>query len=170
MTRASICACAALVLAAPVSAEAAGAKKRGHTIFQSRALWSTIDVCNTALHPRTIGIRGSMPGSGVKQERMFMRFQLQYRSSAGAWSYIGSGADSGFVPVGAATFKARQSGRSFRVALMPGQRYVLRGVVSFEWRRGARVVRHAQKATTAEHHTTAGSDPKGYSAAACALA
>lgn len=110
-----------------------------------------------------------MPGSGVKAERMFMRFQVQYRDAAGAWRYIGARADSGFVAVGAATFKARQSGRSFQVAASGGQSFVLRGVVKFQWRRGSRVVRRAQKRTSAGHHTGAGSDPTGFSAAACTL-
>lgn len=96
-----------------------------------------------------------------------MRFRMQYRDARGAWRYIGPRGDSGFVFVGVATFKARQSGRSFQVA--PGQSFVLRGVVIFQWRLGARVVRRAQKRTTAGHRTGAGSDPRGYSAASCAL-
>ncbi len=158
-----------VALAAPQLAGAASAQHPGHTIYQSPSLWSTVDICNTGAHPRTIGVRGSMPGSGVASERMFMRFQVQYRTAAGVWTYIGKGADSGFIAVGAATFKARETGRSFKVAPKAGTAFLLRGVVSFAWRRGSRVVRHAQKATSAGHRTGAGADPKGYSAASCTL-
>jgi hypothetical protein len=50
-----------------------------------------------------------------------------------------------------------------------GSRYVVRGVVTFEWRRRGHVVRNAQKATSAGRQALAGADPPGYSAAACAL-
>lgn len=158
----------ALVLLALSAVATASAASRHKTVFQSRHLWATVDVCDTAAHPRTVGVRGSMPGSGIKREEMFMRFEVQYRSGA-AWIPIGAKADSGFLDVGPATLKARQAGRSFEIAPTPGARYVLRGVVTFQWRRGALVVRHARKATSAGHHVSAGSDPRGYSAAACAL-
>jgi len=111
MTRASICACAAFALLASSANAGPGTRRRPQPITRSPALWATVNVCNTALHPRTIGIRGSMPGSGVKQEQMFMRFQVQYRSSANGWSDVPA-ADSGFVAVGAATFKSRQAAAS----------------------------------------------------------
>jgi hypothetical protein len=151
------------------AAPAGAASQPGRTIFQSRHLWATVDICNTPAHPRTIGVRGSMPGSGVAAERMYMRFRVQYRTPAGQWVYISSAADSGFLFVGAATYKARQAGRSFQIAASSGGGYVVRGVVDFQWRRRARVIRHARKATTAGHTSLAGSDPAGYSAAACSL-
>ncbi len=160
---------AALLLALALPALGAPSIASAASIKRSPVLWSTVDVCNTSRHPLTVGVRGSMPGSGVAKERMFMRFRLQYRNPAGAWSYVGAQADSGYVPVGAATFPARQSGHSFQIAPRSGTTYVLRGVVSFEWRRGSRVVRHAQKATSAGRRTGPGSDPNGYSAAACTL-
>jgi hypothetical protein len=46
---------------------------------------------------------------------------------------------------------------------------IVRGVVTFEWRRRGHVVRHAQKQTTAGHQSVANADPRGYSAAACEL-
>lgn len=166
-------AAAALAVATVVlSAVAPASARRGATIFQSRHLWATIDVCNTKTQPRTVGVRGSMPGSGVGAERMFMRFRVQYHvTGPEQWAYVGAAADSGFVPVGSGVYKARQAGRSFRIApaATAGTTYVLRGVVDFEWRRGTRAVRHARKATTAGHVSLAGSDPPGYSAAACSL-
>jgi hypothetical protein len=161
--RAAACAGAALF------ALTAAASPHGHTIYQSRHLWATIDVCGPRDQPHTVGVRGSMPGSGLANELMFMRFALQYRDAAGAWLNIGASADSGFLAVGQSTFKARQSGRNFMLDVAPGSHYIVRGVVTFEWRRRGHVVRNAQKETTAGHQALAGADPPGYSAAACEL-
>jgi hypothetical protein len=134
----------------------------------SRHLWATVDACNAMDKRGQIGIRGSMPGTGLKTEKMYMRFRVQYQSS-GVWHYIGSSADTGFRPVGSATFKARQSGFYFTIPPVAGMSYILRGVVNFEWRKGTVVELRAQEDTTAGHISVAGADPKGYSAAACKL-
>jgi hypothetical protein len=135
----------------------------------SRHLWATIDACNPPDKRNMVGIRGSMPGTGRKDEKMYMRFRMQYESD-GVWRYIGSSADTGFRLVGAATFKARQSGFYFSIPPVTGTTYVLRGVVDFQWRKGTKVELSAQQDTTAGHVSVAGADPKGYSAAACKLA
>jgi hypothetical protein len=164
------------VAAAPRSPHRAAHQPRGaprsahgHTIYQSPDLWATIDICSPGDQPHAIGVRGSMPGSGLANESMYMRFQLQYRNAAGAWVNIGASADSGFLAIGPSVFKARQSGRSFMLGITPGSHYVVRGVVTFEWRRRGHVVRNAQKQTTAGHQALAGADPPSYSAAACEL-
>jgi hypothetical protein len=130
-----------------------------------------VNICDTEESPDTLGIRASMPGSAKKGERMFMRFRVQYFSTAdNLWhNFLSEGTDSGFVPVGSAKFKARQSGWSFPFTLQPGQKYRLRGVVNFEWRKGKQVVRKAAKRTT-KGHKTALSQPEGYSAAVCEIA
>ena len=153
----------------PQPKHAAPRAPHGHTVYQSPDLWATIDVCSPGDQPHTIGVRGSMPGSGLANESMYMRFQLQYLSTDAHWIDIGADADSGFVNVGPSTFKARQSGRNFILDVQAGSRYVVRGVVTFEWRRRGHVVRNAQKASTAGHQALAGADPAGYSAAACVL-
>jgi len=142
------------------------------TIDKSRLLWATINVCDSAKHPDTIGIRASMPGSGRRSERMFMRFQVQYfKVSAGQWANGDATADSGFRSVGLAKYRRRESGWNFAITPPPaGQSYRLRGVVTFEWRRAGEVVRRARRATRAGHRGTFGSDPKGYSAAECTIA
>jgi hypothetical protein len=151
----------------PVAVQA----RKGPTIYQSRHLWATINICNTAKYPHILGVRGSMPGSGRAGEAMFMRFRAQFQSRTDhRWRYVTVGADSGFHLVGAATYKARQSGWSFQF-LPPagGGGYTLRGVIDFEWRRGTRVVRHARKSSSAGHHVTAGADPPGFSAQTCVI-
>ena len=153
-------------LALPASASA-----QGPTIDKSPLLWSTVNICDTAKHPDTLGIRASMPGSGRKGERMFMRFKAQFFSEVdNRWhNFTSKGTKSGWVDVGHARYRARQSGWSFVFTPRKGQRFELRGVVNFEWRKRKRVVRRSVKKTTPGHGTSL-SDPKGFSAATCRIA
>jgi hypothetical protein len=141
------------------------------TVDQSPLLWSTINICDTTKHPDTIGIRASMPGSGKKAEKMYMRFQVQYfRASTKRWAPTDATVDSGFQSVGSALFRRRESGWNFSITPPPaGQTYRLRGIVSFEWRVGKKVVRKASKRTHSGHKGTFGADPKTASAAECVI-
>jgi hypothetical protein len=157
--------------AAALAPGAAPAASKPPTVDKSPRLWATINVCDTVKHPDTIGIRASMPGSGSRHERMFMRFQVQYLdATSNRWTDLGPAADSGFLPVGSAKYRRRESGRNFAISPPPaGQEFALRGVVTFEWRRGDQVVRRARKRTRTGHRGTMGSDPKGFSAAECTI-
>jgi hypothetical protein len=160
---------AALAVIAPSGAIAAGGK--APTIDKSPLLWATINVCDTPQHPDTVGIRASMPGSGRTQERMFMRFRIQYLDvTKQRWTDLGPTADSGFLLVGSARYRRRESGRNFSISPPPlGQSFQLRGVVTFEWRKGDQVVRRARKRTRSGHKGTLGSDPAGFTAADCVI-
>jgi hypothetical protein len=152
-----------LILLVPATADA-------RTVDKSRHLWATVNICDSAESPDTVGIRASMPGAANKRERMYMRFRVQFfDGEQQAWrDFASEGTNSGFVPVGSARFKARQSGWTFPFQLGAGQRYELRGVVNFQWRRGKRVVRRATKSTSPGHRTAL-SEPEGYSAATCVI-
>lgn len=133
-----------------------------------RALWATVNVCDTLRHPDTIGVRGSMPGSGDRHEHMFMRFQVQYLSRKdSSWHNIGPTGDTGFVAVGPGKYRARQAGRYFTIRPPATGAFTLRGVVTYEWRVNGEVARRARKHTTAGHGNTSGADPRGFSAATC---
>jgi hypothetical protein len=164
--RATIGAIALLVAACPAPASARDADALTH----SKRLWATINVCDTVGHPDSVGIRGSMPGTGDKTQVMYMRFQVQYFVPADAqWQNLAD-ADSGFVAVGSAA-RTRQWGYTFTIT-PPRARaapYLLRGVVTFEWRDGSDVVHRARKRTAAGHPNTAGSDPAGSTAATCSI-
>jgi hypothetical protein len=141
----------------------------------ARAPWATVNVCDTASNPDTIGIRGSMPGvigAHPPAAEMFMRFQVQYERDDGSWRLLSSGGDSGFIDAGRAkTRSSRQAGHSFRLSPpRAGNVYTLRGLVTFEWRaKDGTVVRRARHRTTAGHRSTAGADPTGFSAAECTI-
>ena len=136
----------------------------------SKLLWGTVNICDTAEHPDTIGIRGSMPGTGRAGDQMFMRFRVQYYDQkALMWHNIGLTGDSGFVAVGSAKYRQRQTGRNFTVRPPRAGAFILRGAVSFEWRRDGEVVRTAKARTTAKRGRTKGADPAGFSAATCSV-
>ena len=80
MARPSALAIAAACLLALLAAPAEAADKRERSVYRSPLLWATVNVCDTEANPDTIGIRASIPGSGVRGERMFLRFQVQYFS------------------------------------------------------------------------------------------
>jgi hypothetical protein len=139
-----------------------------HSPYHSRELWATINVCSPKTQPDVVGVRGSMPGDGQAKDAMYMRFRLEYyEASSGKWLELGHGADSGTLPVGTAS-AVRQYGRSFTLAAS-AHPFKLRGLVSFEWLRGKRVVYSTQRITSADHKNVAGANPAGYSAATCQL-
>ncbi len=157
----------ALLLVLPASAQA-GAPK-----IVKRHLWSTVNICDTKRHPDAIGIRASMPGTGSRRQSMWMRFQVQYRrASDGRWRFLSNdGGDSGFVRIGRhADFKAREAGYIFRFKPRAGQRYVMRGLVTFQWRRRAtnRVVRKEKELTSPGHNVDI-ADPKDFSRRQCVI-
>jgi hypothetical protein len=152
-----------LALAFAVPAAAATAK--------APAPWATVNICDTADNPDTIGIRGSMPPGGNAGDEMFMRFQVQFQRDDGSWRLMGAAGDSGFIDVGRARAKPRQAGHSFWLSPpAAGNVFTLRGVVTFEWRaRDGTVDRRARKRTTGGHLSTAGADPSGFTAAECTV-
>jgi hypothetical protein len=137
--------------------------------FAARSPWSTVNVCDTAANPDTVGVRGSMPG--LAGAALFMRFQLQLQRTDGSWRALDS-ADSGFIAAGRARLRStKQAGRSFTLTPPPaGQVYTVRGLVTFEWRaKDGTVLRRARRITTGGHRSTAGADPAGFSAAECTI-
>jgi hypothetical protein len=155
--------------AAPIGAHAKPAVDTP-ALFRSRLLWSTIDVCNPTDQPDTVGVRGSMPGDHHAHDTMYMRFRLQYlNTSTKVWADLTDGAPATFASVGSAA-DPRQAGRSFQLSLVAGQpAFTLRGVVSFQWRRGKTVLAQISRPTSAGRNSLAGSDPPGFSAASCLI-
>ncbi len=156
---------------APAGATAAGVSTQvpTHSLEQSRELWATVDVCNPSDQRDTVGIRGSMPGDGHARDTMYMRFQLQYRKSDGTWGSLAHDGDSGYISVGSAK-TVRQGGTSFQLmSSTQTSAYTLRGVVTFQWRRGKVVVHQLTRTTGAGHHGVGDADPAGYSAAQCTI-
>jgi hypothetical protein len=160
----------ALIALLLASCAAARATPAGAADADHGRLWVTVNVCDTAAFPDTIGIRASMPGTGSRRDDMFMRFGAQYYDPVGKrWHNLSRGGDSGFVAVGSGRYRSRQAGHLFRFAPPSGRQYQLRGVVTFEWRRDGRVRRRERLLSSAGHRSSAGADPAGYSAAVCVV-
>jgi hypothetical protein len=135
----------------------------------ARTPWATVNVCDTAANPDTVGVRGSMPG--LAGASLFMRFQLQLQRDDGSWRTLGA-ADSGFIGVGRARLRStKQAGHSFTLTPPPaGQVYTVRGLVTFEWRaKDGTLLRRSRRITTGGHRSTAGADPAAFSAAECTI-
>ncbi len=155
-------------LALTASTQAAAPRVNKRSLLASRRLWATIDVCNPKDQPDTVGVRGSMPGDGQARDHMYMSFRLQMQEPRGRWSYV-SGSTPSFIAVGTGA-SARQGGSSFVIKPVAGKPpIVLRGIVVFQWRRGATVLEQTARTTQAGHESYAGADPAGFSAATCSL-
>ena len=141
------------LVALPGAAEARKLSKWRH-------LWATVNVCDTKRHPNQIGLRASMPGDGRKRDTLWMRFEVQFRGAkTRTWQDVASSSyDSGFTRIGKrADIKSKQGGWTFKPFDPPeGDTYVLRGKVTFQWRRGGRVVLRRQELTTGGHHVHRG--------------
>jgi hypothetical protein len=156
------------------SAAAAGTAPRGRAstgstgLLGSPLLWATVDVCKSSGGGGTVGLRGSMPGTGNANEQMYMFFSLQYRKRNGDWTYL-SGAHSGLLDVGSSEFRSRQAGIDFQISPSTRSKTVLRGTVRFDWRLGGSVLHTTTVTTSDGHHAQAGASPAGFSAAHCTI-
>jgi hypothetical protein len=135
---------------------------------RSLNLWATIDLCNPRDQPHTVGVRGSMPGDRNAGDEIYMRFRLQLLGVSGRWTDLPGGSSPGFIRVSSAQ-KARQDGWSFQLTPR-GKPASLRGVVTFQWRRGNAVLASVSRPTTAGHESLAGADPPNFSVATCSIA
>jgi len=168
--RAAVAVLAAALFLTPLSALAAKKpSKPPAPKLNSAGLWATIDVCNTAAHPDTVGIRGSMPGTGDKHESMYMAFIVEYQSKSGVWQHFKSGGESGYTFAGNARAATSQAGQNFQLHPNFSSTEMLRGVVIYQWRLNGQVVTDTVRATSAGHTPAAGADPPGFSAALCQI-
>ena len=152
----------ALLVAVPAQAEKP----------KNKHLWATVNMCDTAAAPDTIGIRASMPGNGTRQT-LYIRFEAQWFDRSKN-RFVASGSSSRWMRVGSARFKATQAGFSFQFGPPPaGTEFKLRGLVNFEWR-GRRkgrpgVIRSETRITRAGIAGVEDGDPAGTSAASCVI-
>jgi hypothetical protein len=134
-----------------------------HRAAHSENLWATVNVCDTPNYPNYIGIRGQMPALGFSSA-LSMQVRVDY------WSF----ARSGFVPVrgakktvnlGTASSGLYQNGYFFR--FKPS--LILRGTITFQWRRQGKVIGSAVRHTGGYYHRVMFSDPPGFSRPTCTI-
>ncbi|HEV2875211.1 MAG TPA: hypothetical protein VGW14_08685 [Thermoleophilaceae bacterium] len=145
-------------------------------------LWATVNICDTAAAPDSMGVRAAMPGNTSRQ-RMFMRFRAEYWSrSLQDWASVAGSGISPWVYAGPARYERRQAGWTFEFAAPPaGVTFTMRALVEFEWRRPkpthdagrkgrhSRVVRTVSRATETGIRGVDGGDPAGTSKAMCLI-
>ena len=150
-----------------------GASAAGHRPL----LWATINFCDSERRPNRMGVRGSMPGNGLRQ-RMYMRFIAQsYSSTRGTWRTLARNGVSRWVLAGSARYVSRQVGWTFRFSQPPeGSTYRLRAKVQFQWRarkRGTRrwvvVKKRRTRYTRGGLEGVRGGDPRGTSLRRCLI-
>jgi hypothetical protein len=164
---------AAAILGASAGGSQPAAKQRVKptNLETSKDLWATINVCDTEGKPNTIGIRGSAPGLRNRRSVISMRFQVQYKAKAdGKWHNAGADSDSGYMRVGRTRSQVLEAGNDFTFdPPTDGGSHQLRGSARYRWKRHGKVVARARRFTEPGHRSTAGADPKGYSAAECEI-
>ena len=98
-------------------------------------IWATVNICDTASSPDSMGVRASMPGNGT-DERMWMRFRAEYWSrSKQDWAPVAGTGISPWVYAGSARYARRQAGWTFGFAAPPaGVTFTMRAQVDYQWR------------------------------------
>ena len=156
---------------APAANDGPDDRRRSLRSCDSPQLWATIDVCNPPDQPDTVGIRGSMPGDDTAKDddvhALSPAVPGQLAPSTGSiWPTARIRASS---PSARPSPRARP-GSAFSSTPVAGKpAFMLRGVVSFQWRRGSTVEYAISRPTTARHQSLAGADPAGFSAADCSV-
>jgi len=148
---------AALALAAP----GAHAQSR-------RTPWATVNSCDPANNPGSIGVRVFVPNR--RDAAQWIRIRIQFfDGTRHAWRVVRSGGEGGFSKL--SNGGGRVFGGTTFVFTPPsaGRQLKLRGLVDIEWRRGRRVVSHVQ-VTTHAGHADAGDPLLRTSIATCVIA
>jgi hypothetical protein len=152
----------AAVLVCALAAAPAGYAKSGN-------LWATVNVCDTAGSPNSMGVRARMPGDG-RRHRMYMRFQAQFKNAKGKWVPVTGKGASKWLYAGSALFRTQELGYTFSFdAPAAGSSYVMRGLVQYQWRTKKGSVVQRTHLYTEAGHPTHGADPKNFSAAHCTI-
>lgn len=138
-------------------------------VESSDDLWATVNVCDSPAKPDRLGIRASMPAL-ARRTTMWMRFRVQYLSEVDdKWHNVQKGGVSAWIRVGRGRTGVYEAGQDFAFPPPAGEKYLLRGAVTFRWKRRGKIVKTVRELTESGHTSTRGADPPGYSAATCEI-
>ena len=138
----------------------------------SRNVWATVNICNTRRHPYVIGFRVQMPGLGfVANLSADVRVEYWSATARHFQPVPGrSGALRSTISLGPATTGTHQNGVSFPIRKPPsGIHYLFRGVATFKWKRGSKVLGSTTRKTGRGYQHVDQGDPAGYSAGTCTM-
>jgi hypothetical protein len=130
----------------------------------SKALWATVNICDTKKFPDTLGVRGQMPALGFGSS-LSIDIQVDFFDKT----------KKRFVPVPSATMKIplgrvasglQQGGATFTFQPHTG---LLSATVDFQWMRGGKVLAHTTRRTTGAHKSADFGNPAHFSAPQCTI-
>ena len=130
---------------------------------RSRALWATVNICDTRAHRGVIGIRGQVPALGFPTQ-LEMTIRLQYYDT-GRGAFVAIPHLSKRLSLGTAANGTIQGGAAFSFS----PPVTLSGAITFSWRHRGRLIASTTRRTSAGAHGVDDGDPKGYSAATCTI-
>jgi hypothetical protein len=162
---------AALVATGPAAAESAGVgpgqiARAVRSAEQSRALWATVNICDTRKYRNDIGVRGQMPSLGFSSE-LYMVVQVNYWSQTQhRFLPIQSHLASTRLSLGNAANGLEQDGAVFPFSAHTG---LFNATFTFIWTRGGKVIGQTARRTTAGHRDADHGSPPHYSAARCRI-
>lgn len=146
---------------APTRAQAQTAVRRAE---RSRALWATVNICDSRRYPNAIGVRGQMPALGF-QSSMSLDIQVNYYSRA-KHRFVPSPHARMTIPLRPSSTRLEQGGSTFMFAPRNTR---LDATVQFVWRRSGRLLGETTRTTTAGHPDADFGSPPHFSAATCRL-
>lgn len=142
-----------------IKAAIAQAKRSPH-------LWATVNICDTRKHPNVIAIRAQMPALSFPT-RMSELIKVDYWDpKAKRFRPDPNPGARHLVQLGVVSFGYEQGGQAFP---FKGYKGLLRGTVTFQWRRSGKVLLTQTRHTTAGHPTADHGDPPGHSTAHCRI-
>jgi hypothetical protein len=168
----TVLAAAVLVAAGAGGAESAGAVGPGQiaravrSAEQSRALWATVNICDTRRYHHDIGVRGQMPSLGFSST-LYMVVQVNFWSEKQhRFLPIQSNLATTRLSLGSTANGLEQDGAVFPFRAHTGR---LNATFTFIWSRGGTVIGQTVRRTTAGHTDADHGSPPHFSAAQCRI-
>jgi hypothetical protein len=132
----------------------------------SKALWATINICNSRRYKDSVGVRGQMPTLGFPAN-LSMRIQTEsWAPKTKRFVPITFSTAVRTVSLGQWSKNLQQAGAVFPFDPHSG---LLSATVTFTWTRNRTVLGHVTKPVTAGHRDADYASPPHYSAAQCRI-
>jgi hypothetical protein len=134
-------------------------------VKRSKALWATINMCNSRTHRDKIGVRGQMPSLGFGATMEMTVTLNSYSTSVKRFEPINSPDAMARIRLGSHTRGLEQDGANF--PFHKGTTGLWDATVVFTWKRNGKIIGQSQRRTTAGHPNADFGSPPHYSAARC---
>jgi hypothetical protein len=132
---------------------------------RSKALWATVNICNSRRYPNTLGVRGQMPALGFPAW-LSMRIALNYYSRQKK-KFVPDPGSTKIIRLGRSRSGLLQGGAVYAFRPHPG---LLNATVQFFWRRSGRLLGSTTLLTTGGHSGADFGSPPHFTAAQCRIA